>query len=647
MGTASSSSRSVDLTKLNKETSPESTKNKMQLTKKEGDPDSPISEAANNSVPDTTDAECDYSLIENDLEAITKIIDFLKAQTDYAIPEVIDEKFRRLSFFYDPVKEEEKTAQVANFLADHYPEIYVNVQHQLHSDYDIFNAKTRDELLGLLAAYLSTSVLWNTCDAAPKMCREVGKAGIIGLIIEDLKELKDYAVAVVRHQYKDLYLRSLLATLHNIIRNCLDNRGYFRDAGAVPLLQHYLGMENILYRTYALLTLSYIVNEDENDKINTGTENLEFFVRLLKSAVEAENHRSTEHSSFHVTELMAGMIKLAVNDSNKVRFVDQGVLPHLVKLLQPNCTIKEQRLAATLLWTLAFYEDNKNKIRNEKRCIEGLERLQRSPDAGLSAACSGALWELKQKEEPDAKRTDVKGRGHVMISYNWDVQNRVIRLKDKLSAAGYNVWMDIEKMGGSTLEAMADAVQNADVVLICMAEKYKYSNPCRSEAEYTYKLHKDYIPIKVQPKYSPDGWLGILVGTKLYFDFSSEENLETNFPSLVRELGDRGRKSGPIVRSQEVDTHTAPSGAIPPSGTPSTRGSTESWDCGDVTVWLRNNELDHLVSKFKRYNGPKLLTLRKISVRAPEFFYGTLKKDFGLKDMYDIVIFTDALEKLI
>ena len=36
---------------------------------------------------------------------------------------------------------------------------------------------------------------------------------------------------------------------------------------------------------------------------------------------------------------------------------------------------------------------------------------------------------------------------HVMISYQWDSQPLMIKVKEALQKAGYNVWMDVEKMG--------------------------------------------------------------------------------------------------------------------------------------------------------------------------------------------------------
>ena len=44
------------------------------------------------------------------------------------------------------------------------------------------------------------------------------------------------------------------------------------------------------------------------------------------------------------------------------------------------------------------------------------------------------------------------------------------------------MWIDIEQMGGSTLEAMAEAVENAALVLVCASEKYKMSPNCRTGA---------------------------------------------------------------------------------------------------------------------------------------------------------------------
>ena len=41
------------------------------------------------------------------------------------------------------------------------------------------------------------------------------------------------------------------------------------------------------------------------------------------------------------------------------------------------------------------------------------------------------------------------------------------------------MWMDIDFMSGNILDAMAEAVENAAVVLICFSQKYKASANCK------------------------------------------------------------------------------------------------------------------------------------------------------------------------
>ena len=66
---------------------------------------------------------------------------------------------------------------------------------------------------------------------------------------------------------------------------------------------------------------------------------------------------------------------------------------------------------------------------------------------------------------------------------------------------------------------------------------------CRTylEAEYTYQLHKDVIPLMMDSKYRPDGWLGFIVGSKFWIDFSEKHKLDSSLDTLIRELGNRGK----------------------------------------------------------------------------------------------------------
>ena len=87
--------------------------------------------------------------------------------------------------------------------------------------------------------------------------------------------------------------------------------------------------------------------------------------------------------------------------------------------------------------------------------------------------------------------------GHVMLSYPWKYQDLFLWIKHYLETQGFCVWMDVDHMSASVLEAMAGAVEGAKVVLYCLSSAYKESEACRTEGEYAYNLRKPMIPIKV------------------------------------------------------------------------------------------------------------------------------------------------------
>ena len=64
------------------------------------------------------------------------------------------------------------------------------------------------------------------------------------------------------------------------------------------------------------------------------------------------------------------------------------------------------------------------------------------------------------------------------LRYQWDVQATVLRIATSMRDRGFNVWMDTEMMSGSTLDAMAAAVEDAHCVLICITERYKARGRC-------------------------------------------------------------------------------------------------------------------------------------------------------------------------
>jgi putative hemolysin len=68
-----------------------------------------------------------------------------------------------------------------------------------------------------------------------------------------------------------------------------------------------------------------------------------------------------------------------------------------------------------------------------------------------------------------ASKLCVKEGYHIMLSYQWDHQQEVVRVKAILDAAGFNTWMDISGgMGTDIYDSMAAGVANAAAVVCFM-----------------------------------------------------------------------------------------------------------------------------------------------------------------------------------
>ena len=93
-----------------------------------------------------------------------------------------------------------------------------------------------------------------------------------------------------------------------------------------------------------------------------------------------------------------------------------------------------------------------------------------------------------------------------MLSYQWDAQGTIHRGNESLMARGYLTWFDLTNMKGSTMDAMSDAIEGADVMLYGVSLRYKESANCRLEANYAHQQELDMIPLMMQQEYKPQGW---------------------------------------------------------------------------------------------------------------------------------------------
>ena len=484
-------------------------------------------------------------------------------------------------------------------------------------------------------------IIQNFSDFHQGFCSACAGAGIISMCFEIIKQI-DAENSNWEEEDEDSELVTIIdnsiGILHNISRRLRD-RELFANREQTLL---YFAKKNVpTIAALSLLTLAYLVDENTNHLILADENLLSFLITLLDEAWQSEDRRST--ALFSAKELAEGLSHLAINDANKNILGQNGIIPVLISVIKTSNEDEEKASATRALWMLAFDDNNKKEIRQEEGAMDILHQLQQSENPEVQKAAAGALWEIEGKTARHLERIESTGN-HVMISYQWDSQEVLVEVKNRLQASGYRVWMDLEQMGGSTLETMAKAVENSSVVLVCVSERYKESPNCRSEAEYTYKLGKDIIPLMMQRNYKPDGWLGMLLGTKFWIDFQSKHIVKTGVTKLIKELGGRGKDvdvtdgpSEPVVQAVQADIVAT---------SPSSLG-VSTWTNEEVKQWFKEIGLEKVCKQdISGMNGQSLTDLQKLREECPEYFYRCLERDLNLTNMLDIFTFTKGLGEL-
>ena len=62
----------------------------------------------------------------------------------------------------------------------------------------------------------------------------------------------------------------------------------------------------------------------------------------------------------------------------------------------------------------------------------------------------------------------------------------------------------------------SDAIEGADVMLYGVSLAYKESANCRMEANYAHQQELDMIPLMMSEGFKPKGWLGLILGTRMW-----------------------------------------------------------------------------------------------------------------------------------
>ncbi|XP_060072155.1 uncharacterized protein LOC132552028 [Ylistrum balloti] len=533
------------------------------------------------------------------------------------------------------------------------------------AEFTLAEAEDKDD--GIIVVEQLRQIFWNLSDNSVEFCAEIAEnTEMIRFLVIDLLAIRKDEFDILKED--SFPFLSAVGILHNVARSgvtktcfsvILDSQDEFaKPIQVLDVLMPYLETKNTHIKLITLLGLAHIVNEQQNQILSANASLFDFLLETLKSAIKSKDHRKY---GFSVEELLDGLANLAKNDLNKAIIMDKKAFPILKDIIIKGKSQEEKAEALKVIWELSFMGKNKQTFMGDKEFWKKIYLLQSDSVEEVSKAAQGACFVITdgdlhgkapqgvksfRKPAPIVRKKEQQDEEqHIMISYNWADQKMLLRVRDRLQDVGYKVWMDVDNMEGDILDAMARAVENAHIVLMCYSEKYKESKNCRTEAQYAYQVNKDIIPVLMQTRYKPDGWLGILVGSKLFYEFTTKYPFENKIRELIRELENRFRvmmkkDSAPkvlsIVSTQIEQTKKEDM---------ENKTAMVSWTTDDLSEWLSRNKLEAFVG-LKSLSGAQLAFLYKLFRRAPEFFYRCLEEKLGLQSLEDLMRFTDALEKL-
>ena len=266
-----------------------------------------------------------------------------------------------------------------------------------------------------------------------------------------------------------------------------------------------------------------------------------------------------------------------------------------------------------ILWALSFNQDIQQQLRANSNFMSKLSHLARECGSSKTRkSINGLLWNL---ESHPISQTHGEEAFDLMISYSHKDKELCKQLYDELIKAGYRVWIDFDQMHGNVMDAMAQAIEQAHTVIICLSEDYRKSNYCRAEAQYAFQRQRRIVPVLVQKHYKPDGWLLFLIGQLLYVDFTKYE-FSRAMTMLRKELHlPQVNGINPLHTSEKEDIRitsvVSPVFQQRTSAPAALSKNMVEWTSADVQRWLIGNKLIQMARLFTDCDGQSLIYLTK------------------------------------
>ena len=222
--------------------------------------------------------------------------------------------------------------------------------------------------------YYGVATIWNGTDFCkdPQLQQQTFD-DIFDHIIEYLKS--DVAINALRNTTNGeseiaKIAIGLVQILHNLSYYHEPSIPVMREKGMIPVARNVRKeTDHAQVKTDCLLIIAFLMNEsDDKTMMKITDEELTYLLNQLRNILGP-----FKTSGYHAEEIIDGLNRIAVNDSNKLKLMEFGILPILEKSLDTDNshTAVHQTAAAKAVWNLAFSDQSRQEIKKHTKLMKG------------------------------------------------------------------------------------------------------------------------------------------------------------------------------------------------------------------------------------------------------------------------------------
>ncbi|CAF1588561.1 unnamed protein product, partial [Adineta ricciae] len=335
------------------------------------------------------------------------------------------------------------------------------------------------------------------------------------------------------------------------------------------------------------------LTDDQLKRLKIADHISSHYFNLLEETIDQSQ---TNYRRIPVDFMLRAFQCLSKNDSLQQKAASLNKISIFINLSD------QYPVAWDIIWTFSFNEDIQEQLRSNCLFMSKLSHLAKeTDDEQMRKIVHGILWNLGTNHNNRLLPNNNEDKTFdIMISYSHKEKALCHQLYQELTRTNYRVWIDFDQMHGNVMDAMAQAIEQSRIVILCISEQYRKSNYCRAEAHYAFQCQRKIIPILVQKHYKPDGWLLFLIGQLLYVDFTKHE-FDQAMNMLLKELS-----------LNATNESNRPSTVSSKESTCISKDSEDifAWSATRVQQWLIEHKLAQMSRLFCDCDGRSLVFLR-------------------------------------